>query len=191
MKKGTKITHKSYPFNSDGDHEINFPKTPPLSEEERNAVFDDADQLFFHIADGKIYGVNKLKFKGRRFSIIEPNPVTFYFSLAMDAVSQIEDACLQLEKSLNRSRSSWPVEVSYSYIFKVSSLFVTTAFTACDAFLNQHLPDYKKIQLPNGKLYGKEEIVYLKFDQKLDAVNIHTGKNFSKLILKKWNAYYF
>jgi len=180
MKKGTKITHKSYPFNADGDHDINIPKTPPLSEEERNAAFDDPEQLFFQIANGKLYGVNKLIFKGRRFTILEPNPVTFYFSLAMDAQPQIEHAHLQLENSLNNLKSSWPIEVSYSYIFRVSALFVITAFTACEAFLNQHLPDFKEIQLSDGKFYTKKDIVYAKFDKKLDAVNRYTGKNFSK-----------
>jgi hypothetical protein len=180
MKKGTKITHKAYPFNEDGDHEINLPKTPPLSEEEYNAIFDDPEHFFVHIGKGKMYGVNKLNFKGRRFTILEPNPVTFYFSLAMDAQPQIEHAHLQLENSLNNSKSSWPIEVSYSYIFRVSALFVITAFTACEAFLNQHLPDFKEIQLSDGRLYSKEDIIYFFFDKKLDTVNSYTGKNFSK-----------
>lgn len=96
MKKGTKITNKAYPFNPDGDHKINFGQREPLSEEEYNAIFDDPSHFFMQIHKGNIYGVNKLKFKGRRFTLLEPNPVSFYFSIAFDTSLQIEHAFLQL-----------------------------------------------------------------------------------------------
>lgn len=43
MKKGTKITHKPYPFNPDGDHDIKWDKGEMMNEEEFNRIFDDPE----------------------------------------------------------------------------------------------------------------------------------------------------
>ena len=178
MKKGTKITHKAYPFNSDGDHDINFDSIP-VNENEYNAIFDDPTYFFMQINKGVIYGVNKLKFKGIRFTLLEPNPVTFYFSIALDTSIQIEDAYKQLENSLLKSAKSWPLPVSHSYVFRVKSISIIFAFSSCEAFLNQTLPDFKKVTMPDGKSYSKKEIErYLGFEKKVQAVSSHLQKDF-------------
>lgn len=182
MKRGTKITHKAYPFNSDGDHDINFPNVEFSSEDEYNAIFDDPTYFFMQIHKGVIYGVNKLKFKGKRFTLLEPNPVNFYYSIAFDTSNQIEDAYRQLENSLSNPNKSWPLAVSHSYVFRVKSISVIFAFSSCEAFLNQTLPDFKKISFPGGKSYSKQEIErYMGFEKKVKAVSIHMQKDFTTL----------
>jgi len=179
MKKGTKITNKAYPFNPDGDHDIHFDRIDVRSEVDYNTDFDDPDYFLIKIHKGKIFGVNKLKFKGRRFPLLEPNPVTFYFSMAFDAAQQIEHAHKQLEKSLSNSDSSWPLSVSYSYVFKVATMGIVFGYTACEAFLNQKLPDFKEILMNDAKYYDKKHIEErFGFERKVTAVSIHTQKDF-------------
>jgi hypothetical protein len=179
MKKGTKITNKAYPFNPDGDHEIDFGKTQPLSEDQYNAIFDDPSHFFMHTHIGNIYGVNKLKFRGKRFPLLEPNPVTFYFSIAFDTSLQIEQAYKQLENSLVNANTSWPLSGSYSFVFRVAAISIIFAFTTCDAFLNQNLPDFKEVVMTDGKSYNKKQIEYFNFERKFQAVSIITGKDFA------------
>lgn len=178
MKKGTKITHKPHPFNSDGDHDIKWDKTEKVNEEDFNTIFDDPENFFMHIHEGNIYGVNKLIFRGKRFTLLEPNPVTFYFSAAYDMARQINDAYNKLEHALDKVPNAWPVSVSYSYIFKVSSMCIIFAYSACDAFLNQRLPEYRTINI-EGKELTKKDIERLALERKLKAVSTYTQKDFA------------
>lgn len=179
MKKGTKITHKGASSNPDGDHDIKWNKSD-MNEVDYNTAFDDKEYFFLHTNKGMLYGVDKLTFRNKRFLLLEPNPVTFYFSIANDTAMQIQEAYNRMEESLSKTDSDYSVAMSYSYVFKVTSICILFAYTACDAFLNQMLPDHKEIQIEkNGKPLNKKEIEWLPFEKKLKAVSLFSGKDFA------------
>jgi len=86
---------------------------------------------------------------------------------------------MQLENSLISPNTSWPLSVSYSYVFRVTAMSIIFAFTSCEAFLNQKLPDFKEVVMPNGKSYNKTNIEYFGLERKVEAVSIFTGKDFA------------
>lgn len=68
--------------------------------------------VFIKITDKEIYGVNKLKFKRKNFLLLEPNPVTFYFSLASDSVDQLDYAKNLLNTALEQELNAKDVMFS-------------------------------------------------------------------------------
>lgn len=181
MKKTRiKITYKGTPFNPDGDHEIDWHNVK-ADEVDYKEAFEDKDSSFFRSENGMLYGLDKLNFRNKGFLLMEPNPVTFYFSIASDTAMQIQEAYNKLNHALINSHNRTSLPIAYSYVFKVTSICIIFAYTACDAFLNQMIPDHKKIKMKeNGKEWSKNLIERLPFEQKLKAVNIFTGKNFAK-----------
>lgn len=100
---------------------------------------------------------------------MEPNPVTFYFSLAFDSIAQLENARnLLSEAMLDPSSSS--KAMPFSFVFIVASVGIIFSFFAIEAFMNQMLPDYALINY-NGKLVKKDVIQrYVPFDDKINRI---------------------
>jgi hypothetical protein len=119
--KGTKIHYKGREYNADGDRPVrldNVPKANP--DKQLKKILLDKSLVFLQITDKELLGVNRLKFKQKTFFMLEPNPVTFYFSLAFDAVYELEDARNRLANALKEGSGS--KAVVFSYVFKASSI---------------------------------------------------------------------
>jgi hypothetical protein len=106
---GTKITYKSIGKNPDGDNRINLKSVPKInSKKELQRLLKDDEIKFIHVTDFETYAVNKLVFNKKAFLLLEPNPVTFYFSIAFDLVPEFEKAKLELKnilKTVERNNS--------------------------------------------------------------------------------------
>ncbi|MCT1525648.1 hypothetical protein [Sphingobacterium hotanense] len=179
-KIGTKITYKGTPFNPDGDHNIDWGNVNS-DEMDYNEAFEDKHSFFLRSEKGMLYGLDKLKFRKKGFLLMEPNPVSFYFSIANDTAMQIQDAYSRLENLLSKNDNSPNLSIAYSYVFKVTSICILFAYTACDAFLNQMIPEYKKIKMDEtNKEWSKQEIERLPFEKKLKAVSIYANNYFEK-----------
>ena len=185
---GTKITYKSLGRNPDGDNRINLKNVPRVSskKEMRKALADPAIH-FMKVTDHEIFAINKLLYKKKPFLLLEPNPVTFYYSIAYDLLQQIESARKQIEMYLNAEvdgsrEKERMLHVTYSYVFKVASIGVIFSFSALEAFMNQQLPDYAGIEF-NGKLLTKDDIQrWTSFDDKLHKIIPKlTSRNFCEL----------
>lgn len=127
---GTKITYKGLGHNPDGDNRINLEKVPRLnSKKELKKALADPSIIFMKVTDHEIFGINRLKYKRKRFLLLEPNPVTFYYSVAYDLLPQIEAAKKQLEKFIDtQPETQRQLHIAYSYIFKVGSIGVVFRF---------------------------------------------------------------
>jgi hypothetical protein len=167
--KGTKIHFKGREYNSDGDRPVQLNDVPKVkSDKQLKKILRDKSLVFLQITDKELLGINRLKFKQKNFLMLEPNPVTFYFSLAFDAVRQLEDARNRFSNALNESSDS--KTVVFSYIFKVSSVGIIFSFFALEAFMNQMLPDYALINY-NGKLVEKDHIQrWASFEDKIKNI---------------------
>ena len=184
---GTKITYSSF---------VNQPKEELKSirkslNRKENKVVKSEKELkkelknplnhYMVINDNGVFAINKLKYKNHIFQLLEGNPVTYYFSVAYDVLPQIEEARLYFLDSYKGPQSEfrWKSSVAFSYIFKVGSIGVIFSFFALEAFINQCLPDYAKINY-KGKQVTKEYIErFMKFEDKLKVIMpAVTGKNF-------------
>lgn len=182
MRKGTQIHYKGSLYNEDGDRPVNFGKksSEPFTEEEIKAAFEDNELKFMHVGSEKIYGIDKLKFDNKYFLLLEPNPVTFYFSLAFDSVQQIDSVKLNLKKTLLNNTNDGEKAQAFSFLFRVSSVSTIFSFLALEAFLNQSLPDYELVEF-KGKMIGKKKIeneVYFK-DKFNEIIPKLLNKNFA------------
>ena len=185
---GTKITYKSLGTNPDGDNRINLKNVPRVSsKKEMRQALADPSIHFMKITDHEIFAINKLTYKKKPFLLLEPNPVTFYYSIAYDLIPQIEAARKQIEIYLNAEiggskEKERILQVRYSYVFKVASIGVIFSFSALEAFMNQQLPDYAGIEF-NGKLLTKDDIQrWTPFGDKLQKIIPKlTGRNFCEL----------
>ncbi len=142
------------------------------SEKKLRKLLKDPSLHFIQLGKKDIYAVNKLKYKNNIFLLPEGNPVTYYYSLAYDILPQMEEARLLLIDSLQgqKSRYKWNTSVAFSYIFKVGANGVIFSFLALEAFINQCLPDYAKIEF-EGKPVDKNIIQrYLSFDDKIKTI---------------------
>lgn len=167
--KGTKINFKGHEYNTDGDRPVRLSDVPKVnSEKQLKRILRDKNLVFLQIGDKELFGINRLKFKQKSFFMLEPNPVTFYFSLAFDAVRQLEDARSLFANTLMEGTN--PGTVVFSYVFKVSSVGIIFSFFALEAFMNQMLPDYALINY-NGKLVEKEHIQrWASFEDKMNNI---------------------
>ncbi|SHN32923.1 hypothetical protein [Mucilaginibacter sp. OK098] len=183
--KGTKIHFKGREYNIDGDRPVQLDDVPKVnSDKQLKKILRDKSLVFLQITDKELFGINRLKFKQKDFLMLEPNPVTFYFSLAFDVVRQLEDARNRFSNALNESSDS--KTVVFSYIFKVSSVGIIFSYLALEAFMNQMLPDYALINY-NGKLVGKDRIQrWASFEDKINSIipNL-SNKNFAQKYPKK------
>ena len=167
--KGTKIHFKGSEYNKDGDRPVQLNDVPKVtSEKQLKKILRDKSLVFLQITDKELLGVNRLSFKRKKFLMLEPNPVTFYFSLAFDVINQLEDARNKFMNALNERSGSKTVE--FSYLFKVSSVGIIFSFFALEAFMNQMLPDYALINY-NGKLVQKDNIQrWASFEDKISSI---------------------
>lgn len=183
--KGTKIHFKGSEYNSDGDRPVRLDDVPKInSDKQLKKILRDKSLVFLKITDNELLGINRLRFKQKNFLMLEPNPVTFYFSLAFDAVGQLEDARNRFANALSESSDS--KTVVFSYLFKVSSIGIIFSFFALEAFMNQMLPDYALINY-NGKLVEKDHIQRWAFfeDKIKNIIPKLCGKDFAQKYPKK------
>lgn len=84
--KGTKIKYKGLEYNTDGDRPVNLERIPKVtSQKDLKKALADKKMHFIHMTKDKMYGINKLSYKRQKFLLLEPNPVTFYYSIAFDS----------------------------------------------------------------------------------------------------------
>lgn len=177
LSMGTKITYKSLSRNSKEDNSwvkksLEKEEKIAYSEKELKKLLKDPDNHFIQLSRFDIYAINKLHYKKHHFLLLEGNPVTYYFSLAYDILPQVDEARLLLTDSLTLSESKygWKRSVAFSYIFKIGAMGIIFSFLALEAFINQCLPDFAKIEF-NGKLVTKNTIQrFLTFDDKLRKI---------------------
>lgn len=182
MAKGTKIKFKGQKYNEDGDRPLNLQNIPKVdSKEAFESAFDDPEIHFIHVTDERLFGVDKLEFRNKKFTLVEPNPVTFYFSLAYDSIFQLEEASLNLESVLMLDERKSQKSQAFSFVYRVSSIGIIFSFLALEAFLNQILPDDRLIKY-KGKEVSKERIErYAPFTDKLfNIIPSITKKSFEK-----------
>ncbi|MDD4416604.1 MAG: hypothetical protein PHI70_07465 [Proteiniphilum sp.] len=187
-KEGTKITYKSIGKNPDGDNRINLKNTPKIkSKRELKELLKDDEIKFIYVSDFESYAVNKLLFNKKHFLLIEPNPVTFYFSIAFDLVSQFENAKAHLKELLKLTEpNDTSLAIIYSAIFRLGSIGVVFSFLSIEAFMNQKLPDYQKINFKNKKVTKDEIQRWASFDEKLtNIIPQVTNKDFCKKYSKQ------
>ena len=151
------------------------------SEKELKKELRNPANYYMSVTDHGVYAINILRYKKNIFQLLEGNPVTYYFSVAYDVLPQLEEAGAFFLDSYKGSQSEfrWHSSVAFSYIFKVCSIGTIFSFLALEAFMNQCLPDFAKIEY-NGKQVTKEHISrFTDFESKLKVVIPHvTGKNF-------------
>ncbi|MBC7747920.1 MAG: hypothetical protein H7Z76_04950 [Methylotenera sp.] len=163
VKKGTKITYRA--GNKEPQKDIkNFRKKinskKSISEKHFRKLFNDPEHVFMKITDDNIYPVCKLRYKRFPFLFLEPNPITFYYSIAFDVSQQFKGCHLQMKKKLNGNDTYEMKQSSlaqvYSYLFKINSIVVIFSIMALEAFFNQELPTYG--YLNDGSKINKEKI---------------------------------
>ncbi|MDR6784602.1 hypothetical protein ABIE26_003248 [Pedobacter africanus] len=168
--KGTKINYKGLDYNQDGDRPVDLSSVPKVtSEKQLRKVLRNKEFMYMVMGEDKLYGVNKLTYKRKHFLLMEPNPVTFYFSLAFDSLDQLENARALLSEVLLDSPPSAKA-APFSLVFRVASVGVIFSFFAIEAFMNQMLPDYALINY-DGKLVEKDTIQrWVPFDDKISRI---------------------
>ncbi|MFN3753710.1 hypothetical protein [Flavobacterium sp.] len=171
MRKGTSIRYKGSEYNPDGDRPINLKHIPSIkSKEELKKAIADKEMHFIHVTGDKMYGIDKLVYKRQKFLLLEPNPVTFYFSLAFDAVQQLDTVRKKLEETLIADNDDHLKAVLFSHIFRIASVSSIFSFLALEAFLNQLLPDHQLIEY-KGKGFTKNRIQrWVPFEEKLTII---------------------
>jgi len=177
-KEGTKITYKSVGRNPDGDNRINLKNVPQIkSDKQLQKLLKDDEVKFIHVSDFETFAINKLLFNRKFFLLLEPNPVTFYFSIAFDLVPQLEKAKLQLKEILNsKNRNDISLGIVYSTIFRIGSIGIIFSFLSIEAFMNQELPDYEKIDFKNKKATKEEIQRWASFEDKLSKIIPNVSK---------------
>ena len=140
------------------------------SEKEVKKALKDTLNHYMKITNNGVFAVNKLKYKGKIFTLLEGNPVTYYFSVAYDVLPQIDEARKFLLDSFKGKQSEfrWNSATAFSYIFKVGAIGVIFSFLALESFMNQCLPDFAKVEF-EGKKVDKNTIQRrLKFEDKFN-----------------------
>lgn len=174
---GTKITQKSLGHGPKENHRLyvkalkNEGKTIN-SEKQLKELLKKPSIYCIQVGRKDLYAVNKLRYKKNIFILPEGNPVTFYYSIAYDILPQTDEARIVLIDSLKgeESKYRWRTSVAFSYVFKVGASGVIFSFLALEAFMNQCLPDYAKIEC-NKKLVDKNTIQrYSRFEDKLRII---------------------
>ncbi len=199
MKKGTKITYRGGNSNPEKDNRHFFKSnrknnkkvSTDYNEEEFIESMKDEDMAYMYITDDNLFGVCKLWYKEFPFLLLEPNPVTFYYSLAFDVCSQVEESHRQLNEilksDLDYKEKRNKLAEAYSFIFKIDSVGIIFSFLSIEAFLNQQLPQYNSTVIYKGKEISKERVErYFSFIEKLDFVIPQlSGKFFSTIHPRK------
>jgi hypothetical protein len=158
MKKGTEIKYNGTLYNEDGDHPVDLGKrTKAFTQEEIKEAYEDPELKFMLVGQDRIFGIDKLKLDDEYFLLLEPNPVTFYFSLAFDSVQQIAATRKNLKKILKNSSNDGSKAQAFSFLFRVCAVCTTFSFLALEAFLNQMLPDTSLIEF-KGKMVSKKTV---------------------------------
>lgn len=189
MKKGTRIKYKGQKYNEDGDRPVNFDDVPKIGlKEEYEKAFDDHEIHFMHITDERMYGVDKLIFENNKFTLVEPNPVTFYYSLAFDSIYQVKQSRENLKNILIDEKRKKEKSQAFSFVFRVSSVSIIFSFLALEAFLNQLLPDCECFDCDGKKINKNKAQKFTPFFDKLyKIIPSITKKDFKKSHPKETN----
>lgn len=162
-----------------------FKSVPGIRADECKEYMKDPEYAFIQITNDNIYAICKLWYKNFPFLMLEPNPVTFYYSLALDSMQQAQKYQILIGNILKRDSiaqvKNSDMAVAYSTFFKVSCVCIVFSFLAIEAFMNQELPQYGPVILKHKTIKQKENIEkWYTFDEKLDKVIPEiTGKDFS------------
>lgn len=188
LKKGTKITYRGSNRKSQGDladFNKEFKKYPKisLSEREYRKMFNDPSDMFMYITNENIYPVCKLKYKRFPFAFLEPNPITFYYSIANDLISDFEVCHENLstifKENIEPNMKGGRLARIFSYLYKVNSIAITFLTMALEAFANQEIPDYGT--MPDGSKINRNKVenyenLITKLEKRITRIN---QKNFA------------
>ncbi|HEY6160465.1 MAG TPA: hypothetical protein VI112_04555, partial [Bacteroidia bacterium] len=132
----TQITHINKRHPKDKDNNLSYLKDTPRikSEKELKNFLNDPDAVLFHITENEMIPCNILKYKKHNIIFPEPNPVSFYYSLAKDASINV----IHQKKTLDqfyKDKTKLPPQlqhdiVIFSYIFKTTSVGIIFSFSA-------------------------------------------------------------
>lgn len=178
----TKITFTNKGKSPHKDNFDNLKAAPKFNEEELKEFLKDPDNTVFHVTKDETYPCTILNYKGNKIIFPEPNPVSFYYSLAKGASTDFEKLKGYLDQ-FYKDKSKLPPPLQYetvifSYIFKVGSAGIIFSFSAIEALLNQLIPDDFSITRKNKKLTKVEVQRYFNFLEKYQIVVQETGKDF-------------
>lgn len=163
LKKGTKITYRGAnrePQEDLADFRKVFQKYPVVSEKSYRDAFRDPSYAMFQITNDNVYPVNKLKYKRFPFGFLEPNPITFYYSIANDIIRDYtichENLTTIVKEKIGPNMKGARLAQVFSYLYKVNSIAVTFLTMSLEAFANQELPDFNV--LPDGSKMNRSKI---------------------------------
>ena len=180
----TVITHTNIMKTKSKDN-LDFVNRIPTvkSRSELKKILNESSKALFYVTEDKLYPCTILKYKKHNIIFSEPNPVSFYYSLAKGAALDIKKYRKLLDQFYS-DKTKLPIGfqndiIIFSYIFKVGSVGIIFSFSAIEALLNQLIPDdyttIKKIK----KLTKAEIQRYFSFEEKITSIipNI-TNKKF-------------
>jgi hypothetical protein len=163
LKKGTKITYRGANRKPQGDladFRKVFQKYPVISEKSYRKAFRDPSYALFQITNNNVYPVNKLKYKRFPFAFLEPNPITFYYSIANDIIRDYtichENLSTIIKEKIDPNMKGTRLARVFAYLYKVNSIAVTFLTMSLEAFANQELPDFNI--LPDGSKMNRNKI---------------------------------
>ena len=178
----TKVTFTNKGKSPHKDNLDNLKGAPKFHEEELKELLKDPDNGVFHVTEDETYPCSVLNYKGNKIIFPEPNPVSFFYSLAKGASTDFNKVKDWLDQ-FYKDKSSLPTHLQYdtvifSYIFKIGSAGIIFSFSAIEAILNQLIPDEFTITRKNKKLTKIEVQRYFNFEEKYKIVVQETGKDF-------------
>lgn len=178
----TKIAFTNKGKSPHKDNLDNLKGAPEFNEEELKEFLKDSDNAVFHVTEDETYPCTVLNYKGNKIIFPEPNPVSFYYSLARGASTDFDKFKGYLDLFYkDKSKLPPPLQndtVIFSYIFKIGSAGIIFSFSAIEALLNQIIPDDFKITRKNKKLTKVEVQRYFNFEEKFKIIVEETGKDF-------------
>ena len=181
----TKITFTNKGGSPDKDNLENLKGIPELNSKQVKELLEDPDSAAFYNTEDEVYSCTILKYNGHDIIFPEPNPVSFYYSLAKGASTDIVKFRNLLDQ-FYKDKSKLPPNlqhdtVIFSYIFKIGSVGIIFAFSAIEALLNQLIPDDFSISRKDEKLTKVDVQGFYGFEQKFKKIIVkETGKDFRR-----------
>ncbi len=177
----------------DGDVLGHLKRVKQVSIKDIGKFLKDPYKMLFVATEKDLYACTTLKFKGRHIVFPEPNPVSFYYSLAAGGerdINYFRQKLLLLYTAPEKLADPLKSEVVlFSLIFKVGSVGVIFSFCAIEALLNQLIPEnYTAVR--KNKMLNKEQIQrYYGFEEKLTKlIPSITGKDFALVYPKYYST---
>lgn len=124
--------------------------------------------------DGSFIQTFKYKRNNKTLFIPEPNPITVYFSNAQMFLKHIIETRELLLNQLEANKEVGDILNSSYSLFGYSTTFITSLFSAIEAFINSQIPsnfEYKRVDRKKTEIYNKEQIQnFIPFDEKIKKV---------------------